>query len=59
VDELRARASGSGVLTDVVGMDEQHYIPLTGAMFSRGTVARAELATDSAARILSWPGTAT
>jgi AcrR family transcriptional regulator len=40
-------------------MDHEHrYIPRTGAMFSRGTLARAELATDLAIGIVAeggWP----
>lgn len=37
-------------------VDEQRYIPRTGAMFSRGSVARAEIATDLAIEIIAGGG---
>lgn len=54
VDERLAGSVGSGLLSGMV--DEQRYIPRTGMMFSRGSVARTELATDLAIGIVAEGG---
>lgn len=62
MEEPRGTAPRSGVLGDMSHLDdlpvEERYIPHSGPMFSRGTVARAELATDLAITIVAdggWP----
>lgn len=62
MDEERTRPARSGVLPDMTDVtdpaDELRYIPRWGPMFSRGTTARADLATDLAIPIVAeggWP----
>ncbi len=56
MDEPLRTAASSDVLLTMEG--EQRYIPRSGAMFSRGSLARAEMATDLAIPIVAeggWP----
>ena len=60
MEKQRGGGSASGVLTAMDGehLEERRYIPRTGGMFSRGSLAKAEMATDLAIPIVAeggWP----